>query len=107
MVDPVTHTSSSFFEKTWHFGKDPVTKKRVQIYDPLYSAEQWAQLESQLQTALGADFVSFSWQDLQDKQTFSVVFLPDWSLDDPPVMIIGPKLALIDSTVNAWLLEVG
>lgn len=105
MVDPVTHTSSSFFEKTWHFSKDPITKKRIQVYDPLYSAEQWAALEAKLQTALGANFVAFSWQDLTDRQTFSVVFFPDWSGDDPPVMLIDSKLSLIDATVNTWLLE--
>lgn len=95
----------SHFEKSCKSVYDPVLRKRKTVCDPLYSAEQWAALETALQASLGADFVSFEWADEFAKQTFTVTF--NGTFDDQLQMEVpDQKLPIIDSTVQAWYLDI-
>lgn len=95
-------TFNGEFQKTAHSIFDKNLKKRVITFDPLYSAEQFGLLESEFETALGADFGGFVWQDLPSKQTFVLSFTGE-IVDD--LEVPGSKLDIIDLTLNSWIAE--
>lgn len=97
---------NSYFEKSCVVTYDPAQRKRVLVCQPLYSSEQWAALEAALSAAMGADFISFSWQEQATKQSFTLVFNGDF---DPEIEMETPdiKLPIIDSTIATWMAEQG
>lgn len=94
---------NGFFEKTNCRVVMSRSRVRTIVCDSgPYSSEQYDDLEAALSAALGADFVSFSWDEETHKQTWSVVF--HGTMDEELEMEVpGTVPDTIEATVNTWL----